>query len=80
MSVDPRLADMTILVLAAKRCQAARQAPDWRTSEGLSSLLAAARSLPRRDPWDLSGVDTTTGMGKLLAEARTWQKGVEGGA
>ena len=45
MSVDPRLADMTLLVLAAKRRQAKRQAPDWRASEGLHALLQAAKLL-----------------------------------
>jgi hypothetical protein len=82
MATDPRLGNASLLALAAFRLQQRRQhqVPDWRYTEGISSLLAAARSLPRRDPWDLSGVDTTTGMGKLLAEACTWQKGVEGGA
>ena len=44
-NIDPRLADATILALAAKRCQARQQAPDWLCSVGLSSLLAAARAL-----------------------------------
>jgi Domain of unknown function (DUF3854) len=45
--------------------------PDWQHTVGLASLLAAARSLPRRDaPLDLATVDTTSGLGKLLAEAR----------
>jgi hypothetical protein len=71
MSVDPRLADPIILALAAKRRQAKRQVSDWRTSEGLYSLLQAAKALPRReDPWGLSDLDTTSGLGKLLAEAR----------
>jgi hypothetical protein len=70
---DPRLADLTLLVLAAKRAHAARQAPDWRQTEGLSALLAAARSLPQRDPWALPDFDETSGLGRLLAEARAWQ-------
>jgi hypothetical protein len=73
MTTDPRLRDTSLLTLAAFRIRHRRQhqVPDWRSSEGLSSLLDAARSLPRRDdPWDLSGVDTTSGLGKLLAEAR----------
>ena len=66
---------MTLLVLAARRCQARQQAPDWRTCEGISSLLAAARSLPRRDdPWALPDLAQAGSMGKLLAEARQWEK------
>jgi hypothetical protein len=71
--IDHRLADMTLLLLAAKRRQAKRAVPDWRTCEGLSALLEAARRLPPRDPCDVPTLDTTTGLGKLLAEAR--QKG-----
>jgi hypothetical protein len=81
MSADPRLTNVQLLTLAAFRLQQRRQhhVPDWRQSEGLSALLDAARSLPRRDdPWDLSGVDTTCGLGKLLAEARL--KGAGDGA
>jgi hypothetical protein len=73
-SIDPRLADPVLLALAAKRCQAKQQAPDWRTTVGLSALLDAAKHLPRRDPWDLTPVDTTSAMGTLLAEARQWEK------
>lgn len=73
MAVDPRLVDPVILALAAKRRQARQQTPDWRTCEGLSSLLDAARHLPRREPFSLDGVDTSSGMGKLLAEARQWE-------
>jgi hypothetical protein len=82
MRNDPRLASVELLTLAAFRLQQRRQrqVPDWRYTEGLSALLDAARSLPKREPFDLSGVDTTSGMGKLLAEARAWQKGVEDGA
>jgi hypothetical protein len=53
------------------------QAPDtnWQHTEGLSALLAASSHLPRRDePVDLEDVDTTTGMGRLLAEARAWKQ------
>ena len=80
MSVDARLADMTVLVLAAKRCQAARQAPDWRQTEGLSALLAAARSLPQRDPWSLPSVEDGGGLAQLLAEARQWDQEQRHGA
>jgi hypothetical protein len=53
------------------------QYPDtrWERTVGLSALLAVDRSLPRSDePVDLEDVDTTTGMGKLLAEARAWTR------
>jgi hypothetical protein len=73
-SSDPRLADPILLALAAKRCQARQQVPDWRASEGLSSLLAAARALPRREPFDLPAVEACTGLARLLAEARLWEK------
>jgi hypothetical protein len=75
MPVDPRLNSPALLTLAAYRLQQRRQhhVPDWRDSVGISSLLAAARHLPQRAPWDVSGVDTTTGMGTLLAEARQWE-------
>lgn len=67
-SIDPRLADMTVLVLAAKRCQAARQAPDWRQTEGLASLLAIARRQGRQAlPEDL---EDDSGLAGLLREAR----------
>ena len=76
MATDPRLLHTALLTLAAYRLQQRRQhqAPDWRVSVGMSSLLDAARSLPRRDPWDLSGLDTSRGMGKMLAEARQWEQ------
>jgi hypothetical protein len=74
MSLDPRLADMTVLVLAAKRRLATRQAPDWRTSVGMSSLLEAARSLPRREPFALPSVEDCDGLARLLAEARQWEE------
>jgi hypothetical protein len=72
MPVDPRLTNVQLLTLAAYRLQQRlkHQVPDWRHTVGISSLLEAARSLPRRGPWDLEGVDTASGLGKLLAEAR----------
>jgi hypothetical protein len=73
VSSDPRLADMTVLILAARRRLATRQVPDWRQCEGLSSLLAAAGARPRRDPWDMPGLDGS-GLAQLLAEARQWQQ------
>lgn len=82
MLSDPRLSNVQLLTLAAYRIQQRRQQhlPDWRYTEGISALLGAARSLPKRDPWDLEGVDTTSGLGKLLAEAQQWQQGGEHGA
>jgi hypothetical protein len=73
-NVDPRLADMTLLVLAAKRRLATRQTSAWEHTEGLWSLLQAAKALPRRDPWSLPSVEGCDGMARLLAEARQWQK------
>ena len=75
MSTDPRLADPLLLVLAATRRRARRQAPDWRHTEGLASLLDAARPLPQQGPWSLPAVEEGGGaLAKLLAEARQWQK------
>jgi hypothetical protein len=70
MSVDPRLAHPVLLALAAKRVQARRQAPDWRTTTGLASLLEAARALPTREPFALPSIEECTGLERLLAEAR----------
>jgi hypothetical protein len=55
MPVDPRLRDVQLLTLAAYRIQQRRHrhVPDWRTTEGLSALLEAARHLPRREPFAL---------------------------
>jgi hypothetical protein len=78
MSLDPRLADPVLLVLAAKRRLATRQAPHWSTTEGLAALLQAARSLPTREPFALPSVEECSGLEKLLAEARL--KGGESGA
>ena len=71
-TIDPRLADATILVLAAKRCQARQQAPDWRQAEGISALLEVARRLPRREPGE--DLDGGGSMARLLEQARQWQK------
>ena len=80
MNTDGRLADRTLLVLAAKRRLATRQAPDWRCTEGISSLLAAAKALPQRDPWSLPTVEGCDGLTRLLQEARQWRKEGEHGA
>jgi hypothetical protein len=74
MSADPRLADLTVLLLAAKRCQARQQVPSWQHAEGISSLLAAAKALPQRGPWELPDLEAAGSMGRLLAEARQWEK------
>jgi hypothetical protein len=75
--LDPRLASPTLLALAAQRCLAQRTQPpppaDWRMTEGLSSLLAYAKTLPPREPWALDDL-SDTGMGQLLREARLRQK------
>lgn len=75
MPTDPRLCDIQLLTLAAYRLQQRRQhqIPDWRSTEGLSALLAAARHLPQRGPWDLPDLEASGSMGKLLAEARQWE-------
>jgi hypothetical protein len=75
MNVDPRLTSTELLALAAfrvhQRRQAARtQPPDWRYTEGLASLLEAARALPQRGPWDLPSVEESGGLAGLLADAR----------
>ena len=70
---DPRFSRYTVLLLAAKRVWR-RHRTAWERTEGLAALLEAARSLPKRDPWDLPDLDTTSGLGKMLAEARAWQK------
>jgi hypothetical protein len=76
MPIDSRLTDVSLLTLAAFRVQRRRQraVPDWRQSVGLSSLLAAARSLPQRGPWELPALEAGGSMGQLLKEARQWQE------
>jgi hypothetical protein len=71
MSTDPRLTNVALLTLAAYRIQQRRQhqVPDWRHTEGLASLLDAARHLPQRAPWSLPDLGCTP-MGRLVAEAR----------
>jgi hypothetical protein len=77
MPSDPRLQDIQLLTLAAYRLQQRQQraVPDWRYSVGMSALLEAARHLPRRGPWELPDVESDdTGLGRLLREARQWEK------
>jgi hypothetical protein len=76
MSADPRLQNVQLLTLAAFRIQQRRQhqVPDWRYTEGISSLLAAAKALPQRGPWELPDLEASGSMGRLLAEARQWEK------
>jgi hypothetical protein len=57
-----------------RRVEAQEPGTRWEHTVGISALLEAARHLPKREPWDLPTVDETTGMGKLLAEARAWGK------
>jgi len=47
----------------------------WEHTHGLANLLAHAKTLPiRDDPWDLDEI-SDTGLGRLLREARAWQRG-----
>jgi hypothetical protein len=81
MPIDPRLENTALLTLAAYRLQQRRltpQPPDWRNTEGLAALLAAAKHLPRCAPWELPDLAACTGMERLLAEARL--KGADHGA
>ena len=73
---DPRLAVGEVLYLAAFRLRKRRQhlVPDWRSTVGLSSLLAAAKALPERSPWSLPSVEEGGGLARLLAEARAWER------
>jgi hypothetical protein len=72
MALDARLQNTALLTLAAYRLQQRRQrqVPDWRYTEGISALLEAARSLPKREPFALPSVEECTGLERLLAEAR----------
>ena len=73
MATDPRLQNTALLALAAYRLRERRQreVPDWRFTEGLSSLLDIARRLPQRDPWDLPDLEhDQSGLAGLLREAR----------
>lgn len=75
MTTDPRLQNVALLTLAAFRIQQRRLTvprPHWSTTEGLASLLDAAKALPTRSPWDLPDVDDRSALGRMLAEARRW--------
>jgi hypothetical protein len=76
MTSDPRLQSVPLLALAAYRVQQRRQrqVPDWRYTEGISALLEAAKALPQRGPWELPDLEECSGMARLLAEARQWEK------
>ena len=76
MAIDPRLQNVALLTLAAYRLRQRRQhqVPDWRGSVGLASLLEAARHLPPRDPWEMPDLENSGAMGRLLAEARAWDR------
>lgn len=73
---DPRLADPLLLALAGKRLlhrQAQPTFPDWEQVEGLAALLDYARRLPAQAPPEVD--EHSTGLGKLLWEARQMQEG-----
>ena len=75
MPTDPRLLSTEFLAIAAYRLQQRRQAartapPDWRYSEGLASLLEAARHLPQRGPFELPDLQDCDGLARLLHDAR----------
>jgi hypothetical protein len=76
MITDPRLTNVALLSLAAFRVQQRRQhqTPRWQDTEGLCALLEASRRLPQRGPWELPNLEACTGMERLLAEARAWEK------
>jgi hypothetical protein len=76
MPIDPRLENTALLTLAAYRLQQRRQhqPPRWQDTEGLCALLEASRRLPQREPFTLPDLDACTGMERLLAEARAWEK------
>lgn len=46
----------------------------WERTQGLASLLAAARALPPVDPWDLPDLEQNSSFGHLLQEARARQE------
>jgi hypothetical protein len=74
--LDPRLGNRTLLALAAQRALIRRGQPpyvvEWPESEGMSTLLDAAKHLPTRDPWALPDLEDTRqeGLAGLLAQAR----------
>ena len=64
-----------------ERAEAYEPETGWQHTEGLSALLAAAKALPQRDPWDMPSVeDDRSGLAKLLQEARQWEETHGGGA
>jgi hypothetical protein len=63
----PSLMTRLALLEAADPTQA------WEHTQGLSSLLAYARTFPPREPWDLPEV-SDSGLGRLLKEARARQE------
>ena len=80
MTLDPRLAQVPLLVLAAMRARQRRQIDDWRHTEGLAALLQTANALRPRDPWALPALEECRGLARLLAEARQWPEGRHGAA
>jgi hypothetical protein len=77
MALDPRLANETLLRLAAFRLQNGPRPllPSWQETDGLAALLAYASRLPPCAPEDVPGVrEDAPGLGGLLWAARQWQQ------
>jgi hypothetical protein len=53
--------------------EAADPARAWEHTRGLASLLAYAKQLPPRDPFEVDEIQDT-GLGQLLREARLGQR------
>ena len=71
MRLDPRLADLALLRLAAYRLRhGPPRLPPWQETEGLCALLEAAKRLPPCDPEALAA--GTGPFAQLLREARLW--------
>ena len=73
MTIDPRLAHTPLLVLAAMWASQRRQASDWRQTEGLAALLAAARR-PERSPWQLPISKAVAAWHVCSRKLRQWQE------
>jgi hypothetical protein len=72
---DARLKDKWLLAVAAQSLLARRDQPPprqpWWEGEGISNLLDAAPALPRRDPFEVAGLDPTApGLAGCLARAK----------
>jgi hypothetical protein len=75
---DPRLTDVTLLAVAAKRLLARRAAhlwpPEgWEQAEGMSQVLALVRYAAGIPEYQACPGDASlSGMAALLAEAEQW--------